>query len=55
MGGEPEWNGVIERFTRSRKAQCLYRHQCTSVEEARTIIADSIACYNREWLIERGR
>jgi putative transposase len=51
--GEPECNGVAERFIRTLKEQCLYRHQFQSLEEARQIIGEFIARYNREWLIER--
>ena len=51
--GEPECNGVIERFLRTLKEQCLYLHRFTSLEEARQIIGDFIARYNTAWLIER--
>jgi transposase InsO family protein len=51
--GEPECNGVIERFIRTLKEQCLYLHQFQSLEEARRIIAEFIARYNHQWLIER--
>lgn len=51
--GEPECNGVMERFIRTLKEQCLYLHQFSTLEEARAIIADFIARYNREWLIAR--
>jgi transposase InsO family protein len=51
--GEPECNGVIERFMRTLKEQCLYLYRFKSLEEARRIIGEFIARYNREWLIER--
>jgi transposase InsO family protein len=51
--GEPECNGVIERFIRTLKEQCVYLHRFQNLEEARRIIAEFIDCYNREWLIER--
>jgi putative transposase len=51
--GEPECNGVAERFMRTLKEQCLYLHQFRSLEEARPIIGAFIARYNAEWLIER--
>jgi transposase InsO family protein len=47
--GEPECNGVAERFMRTLKEQCLYLHRFPSLPEARAIIAR----YNAEWLIER--
>ena len=51
--GEPECNGVMERFIRTLKEQCLYLHRFETLEEAREIIAAFIGRYNREWLIER--
>ncbi len=51
--GEPECNGVMERFIRTLKEQCLYLHQFTSLAEARAIIAAFIQQYNTAWLIER--
>ncbi len=51
--GEPECNGVAERFMRTLKEQCLYLHRFTSLTEARAIIGVFIARYNAEWLIER--
>ena len=51
--GEPECNGVAERFMRTLKEQCIYLHQFRNLEEARRIIIEFIARYNTEWLIER--
>jgi transposase InsO family protein len=51
--GEPECNGVIERFMRTLKEQCLYLHRFQTLEEARGVIAAFIDRYNHEWLIER--
>ena len=51
--GEPECNGVAERFMRTLKEQCIYLHQFQSLEEARGFIAAFIVRYNTEWLIER--
>lgn len=51
--GEPECNGVMERFIRTLKEQCLSLHRFQTLEEARRIIAEFIARYNTEWLIER--
>jgi len=51
--GEPECNGVMERFIRTLKEQCLYLHQFATLEEARRLIAAFIRRYNHEWLIER--
>ena len=51
--GEPECNGVAERFMRTLKEQCLYLHRFPSLAEARTIIGEFIARYNTQRLIER--
>ena len=51
--GEPQCNGVIERFMRTLKEQCLYLHRFQSLAEAHWIIGEFIARYNTEWLIER--
>ena len=50
---EPECNGVMERFIRTLKEQCLYLHQFMSLAEAREAIAAFIQQYNTEWLIAR--
>ena len=51
--GEPECNGVAERFMRTLKQECLYLHDFESLEEARLEIGAFIERYNREWLLER--
>ena len=51
--GEPQCDGVAERFMRTPAEQCLYLHRCKTLAEARQIIGDFIARYNTEWLIER--
>lgn len=51
--GEPECNGVVERFIRTLKEQYLYLHRFQTLEEAHRVIAEFIVRYNREWLIER--
>lgn len=51
--GEPECNGIIERFMRTLKEECLYLYDFASLEEARTIIGDFIERFNRGWLLER--
>ena len=50
---ECECNGVIERFKRTLKEQCVYLHRFESLKQARAIIGTVIARYNQEWLIER--
>jgi len=51
--GEPECNGVAERFMRTLKEQCLSLHRFETLEQARAIIGEFIGRYNAEWLIER--
>ena len=51
--GEPECNGVAERFMRTLKEECLYLHDFESLEEARQKIDAFIERYNRGWLLER--
>jgi putative transposase len=46
--GEPECNGVIERFMRTLKEQCLHLHRFQTLEEARRVIAEFIDRYNYE-------
>ena len=43
--GEPQCNGVIERFMRTLKEQCLYLHRFQNLAEARRIIGEFIARY----------
>jgi transposase InsO family protein len=50
--GEPECNGVIERFMRTLKEQCIYLHRFQSLMEAERI-GEFIPLYNTAWLIER--
>jgi putative transposase len=51
--GEPECNGLIERFMRTLKEECVYVTRFRSLEHARQVVADFIGRYNREWLLER--
>jgi putative transposase len=51
--GEPQGNGVAERFIRTLKEQCLWARLCADVDELRQAVASFIETYNNEWLIER--
>ena len=51
--GEPQCNGIMERFIRTLKEQCLWLHRFDSLAQARPIIGAFIERYNQEWLIER--
>jgi putative transposase len=51
--GEPECNGVAERFIRTLKEQCLWAELYEDVDDLRRGVAAFIETYNTEWLIER--
>lgn len=51
--GEPECNGIMERWIRTLKEECLYLHDFQTLEEARQVIGEFIERYNQEWLLER--
>jgi putative transposase len=51
--GEPECNGLIERFMRTLKEECIDVHRFQTLEEARWVIGRFIRRYNAEWLLER--
>lgn len=51
--GEPECNGVMERWIRILKEECLYLHDFASLDEARRVIGEFIAQYNTQWMLER--
>ena len=51
--GEPECNGIMERWIRTLKEECLYLHDFETLDEARQVIGEFIERYNREWLLER--
>jgi putative transposase len=44
----PEQNGVVERFFRSLKEECVWQHLFRSYEEARSAISRWIRWYNQE-------
>jgi putative transposase len=43
----PEQNGIIERFFRSLKEECVWQHQFHSFEDARRVIRDWMDWYNQ--------
>ena len=51
--GEPECNGIMERFLRTVQEQVLWPHRFRNLAEARPVIGESIARYNEQWLIGR--
>lgn len=44
----PEQNGIIERFFRSLKEECVWQHTFQTFDEARQIIRDWMQWYNQE-------
>jgi len=50
---EPETNGVIERFFRTLKWECLWIEHFYSLQDAREKIGAWIQTYNTQWLIQR--
>ena len=44
----PEQSGMIERFFRSLKEECVWQHTFQTFEEARRIIRDWVEWYNQE-------
>jgi putative transposase len=51
--GEPECNGVAERFIRTLKEQCLWAELYEDVDHLRQAVGSFTELYNTEWLIER--
>jgi len=51
--GEPECNGVIERFFKTLREQCLWINRFRDIEEARVIIGEFVRTYNDEWIMHR--
>jgi len=50
---EPETNGVIERFFKTLKLECLWVERFKDADHARSVIGEWMETYNTEWLIER--
>jgi len=52
--GEPETNGVIERFFRTLKEQIVHGRIYQTIAEVRDAVRSFVARYNAEWLIEKN-
>ena len=52
---EPQTNGVIERFFKTLKMECLWIHDFQTAEHAREIVGPWLELYNTRWLIGRHR
>jgi putative transposase len=51
--GEPETNGVEERFHRTMKEQCIHGRIFKNIEELREAIRSFVEDYNEEWLLQK--
>jgi transposase InsO family protein len=51
--GEPETNGVEERFHRTMKEQCVHGRVFKNLDEVRRAIQSFVEDYNNEWLLEK--
>jgi len=53
--GEPETNGVVERFNRTFKEQIIHGHTYRNRDELATVVSAFVELYNREWRLEKLR
>jgi len=51
--GEPETNGVVERFNRTLKEQIIHGHTYRNRGELAAAVATFVELYNREWRLEK--
>lgn len=52
--GQPETNGVIERFFRTLKEQLVYGRIFDTLEDFRDAVRAFVERYNAEWLVEKN-
>lgn len=52
--GEPETNGVIERFFRTLKEQIVHGRIYQTIDDVRHAVRTFVDRYNAEWLIEKN-
>ena len=53
--GEPETNGVVERFNRTLKEQIIHGRTYRNRAELAAAVTAFVATYNREWRLEKLR
>ena len=52
--GEPETNGVIERFFRTLKEQIVHGRIYQTIDDVRAAVRKFFELYNAQWLIEKN-
>lgn len=52
--GQPETNGVAERFFRTLKEQIIYGRVFQNLDELRQVIAGFVTTYNSSWILEKN-
>ena len=55
LPGEPETNGVVERFHRTLKEQIIHGRTYQNLPQLRTAVAAFVHSYNHHWLLEKLR
>ena len=53
--GEPETNGVVERFNRTLKEQIIHGKTYRNRAEPAAAVTAFVTTYNREWRLEKLR
>jgi putative transposase len=51
--GEPETNGVVERFNRTLKEQIIHGRTYRNRAELAAAVAAFVVLYNRDWRLEK--
>jgi transposase InsO family protein len=51
--GEPQTNGVVERFIRTLKEQVIHGRIHRNLDELRQVVAVFVEQYNEHWLVEK--
>ena len=52
--GQPQTNGVIERFFRTVKEQVVQGRIFQSIDDFRNAARDFVLRYNTQWLVEKN-
>ncbi|HJN26121.1 MAG TPA: integrase core domain-containing protein [Rhodospirillales bacterium] len=52
--GEPQGNGVVERFNRTLKEQVVHGRVYRNIDELRGAVRKFVKLYNDQWLVEKN-